>query len=211
MGKKIISTLLIGLMALFAVSCTNDQSPETTKTTTEPKPKEEKTLEKPAMQIDVNKSYEAVLKTTEGDVTIKLNAKETPITVNNFVYLAKNKFYDNTIFHRAIEGFMIQGGDANGDGTGSPGYRFDDEPFQGEYVRGTLAMANAGPNTNGSQFFIMHQDYQLPKNYIIFGQVINGIEVVDKIAQAPVEPGPNGEMSKPVTPVTVKSVEIVEK
>lgn len=163
------------------------------------------------MQIDPNKAYEAILKTSAGNITIKLNAKETPIAVNNFVYLARKQFYDKTIFHRVIKGFMIQGGDPKGNGTGGPGYKFDDEPFQGEYVRGTVAMANAGPNTNGSQFFIMHQDYPLPKNYVIFGQVIRGLETVDKIAGAPIEASPMGEMSKPVSPVIVESVTIVEK
>ncbi len=163
------------------------------------------------MVIDENKSYVAVIQTGLGDIEIELNAKQTPITVNNFVSLAKKGFYDNTVFHRAIKGFMIQGGDPKGDGTGGPGYRFDDEPFEGEYTRGTLAMANAGPNTNGSQFFIMHQDYPLSKNYVIFGKVTKGLEVVDKIAEAEVEMSPSGEMSKPVNPVKVKGIEIVER
>jgi cyclophilin family peptidyl-prolyl cis-trans isomerase len=106
---------------------------------------------------------------------------------------------------------MIQGGDPKGNGTGGPGYKFADEPFSGEYLRGTVAMANSGPNTNGSQFFIMHQDYPLPKNYVIFGQVSSGLEVVDKIATAPVKSGPTGENSTPVNPVKVLSVEITEK
>jgi cyclophilin family peptidyl-prolyl cis-trans isomerase len=115
------------------------------------------------------------------------------------------------MFHRAIKGFMIQGGDPSGDGTGGPGYKFDDEAFEGEYSRGTLAMANAGPNTNGSQFFIMHQDYPLPKNYVIFGSVTKGIEAVDKIAEAEVTSSASGEMSKPLTPVKIKSIDIIEK
>lgn len=168
-------------------------------------------LSKPSMQIDKNKNYTALLKTTAGDIEIALNAKETPITANNFVYLAKNKFYNNTIFHRIIKDFMIQGGDPEGTGMGGPGYKFDDEPFTGEYTRGTLAMANAGPNTNGSQFFIMHQDVPLQKNYVIFGKVIKGIEVVDKIATAAVSYNSSGEMSKPVKPVVINSVEIIEQ
>lgn len=153
----------------------------------------------------------ALLKTTAGDIEIALNDKETPITVNNFVTLAKKNFYDNTIFHRAIKGFMIQGGDPEGTGMGGPGYKFNDEPFSGEYTRGTIAMANAGPNTNGSQFFIMHNDYPLPKNYVIFGKVVRGIEVVDKIATAPVVANSSGELSKPVKPVTINSIEIIEQ
>ena len=156
-------------------------------------------------------SYQAVLKTTVGEITIKLNVDETPLTVNNFVTLAKKNFYNNTIFHRVLKGFMIQGGDPKGDGTGGPGYKFDDEPFTGEYIRGTVAMTNAGPNTNGSQFFIMHADYALPKNYVIFGKVIAGMETVDKIAEATVSMSPSGEESKPVNPVSVSSVEIIEK
>lgn len=164
------------------------------------------------MIIDQKKNYQAILKTSVGDLTIQLNASDTPRTVNNFVSLAKKNFYDNTIFHRVIKGFMIQGGDPKGDGTGGPGYRFDDEPFAGEYARGSVAMANSGPSTNGSQFFIMHQDYPLPKNYVIFGKVVSGINIVDKIAEAPVEANPSTqENSKPVTPVTVKSVQVTEK
>jgi cyclophilin family peptidyl-prolyl cis-trans isomerase len=163
------------------------------------------------MQIDETKQYSAVLKTSAGDITLELNAKQTPITVNNFVFLAREGFYDNTIFHRAIEGFMIQGGDPTGTGSGGPGYRFADEPIAGEYERGTVAMANAGPNTNGSQFFIMHQAQSLPKNYVIFGQVTTGLEVVDTIASAPVTESSTGEVSKPVTPVMIQSVEIIEE
>jgi len=163
----------------------------------------------PEMQIDKSKTYQAVLSTTAGEITIKLYADKTPITVNNFVYLSQKDFYNQTIFHRTIKGFMIQGGDPEGTGAGGPGYRFDDEPFEGEYKRGIVAMANAGPNTNGSQFFIMHQDYPLPPNYIIFGEVVKGLEVVDKIVSAPVEPG--GEGSTPVNPITIKSVEILDE
>ena len=163
------------------------------------------------MQFDNAKKYLAVLHTTEGDIKIEFEPQNVPFTVSNFVFLAKKGFYDGTKFHRAIKGFMIQGGDPKGDGTGDPGYRFKDEPIQGEYKRGTVAMANSGPNTNGSQFFIMHQDYALPKNYVIFGQVVEGIEVVDKIAESPTTRSATGENSKPVNPVTVSSVEVVEK
>ncbi len=148
--------------------------------------------------------------TTEGTISIKLRADKTPITANNFVSLARKGFYDGTVFHRVIKGFMIQGGDPKGNGTGGPGYKFDDEPFEGEYNRGIVAMANSGPNTNGSQFFIMHQDYPLPKNYVIFGEVVEGIEVVDKIAEAEVTPSVTGESSTPVSPVVVEAVEIFQ-
>ncbi len=162
----------------------------------------------PTMQIDANKRYSATLKTSAGEIVIALRAKETPVTVNNFVFLAREKFYDKVIFHRTIQGFMIQGGDPTGTGMGGPGYQFDDEPFTGEYKRGTVAMANAGANTNGSQFFIMHADMALSKHYVIFGEVTQGIEVVDKIAQAPVQAG--GEGSKPVMPIEIQSVSIAE-
>jgi cyclophilin family peptidyl-prolyl cis-trans isomerase len=163
----------------------------------------------PAMTIDSTKAYTATLETSVGKMVVALNAKETPITVNNFVFLAKEKFYDGTIFHRTIPGFMVQGGDPTGTGMGDPGYKFADEPFTGEYMRGTVAMANSGPDTNGSQFFIMHADYPLPPNYVIFGKVIEGLDVVDTIATAKTLPG--GEGSSPVTPVTVTSVTINEK
>ncbi len=163
------------------------------------------TLSKPAMILDLNKTYLVTLNTDQGPITIELDTQNTPITSNNFVYLAEKGFYNNTVFHRVIDGFMIQGGDPRGDGTGSPGYHFDDEDFVGEYTRGTVAMANSGPNTNGSQFFIMHQDSQLPKNYVIFGHVVEGLEVVDAIATAPVEMSLSGEKSRPVTPVMIKS------
>jgi len=152
-------------------------------------------------EIDAAKSYTAVLTTTQGAVSIKLHADKTPITANNFVFLAKKGFYDGTVFHRVIKNFMIQGGDPKGNGTGGPGYKFDDEPFEGEYKRGIVAMANSGPNTNGSQFFIMHKDYPLPKDYVIFGEVIEGIEVVDRIAEAEAKP----------EPVVVESIKILEE
>jgi len=164
-------------------------------------------MKTPKMTIDITKKYTAVMKTTVGDIELELFTDKTPITVNNFVTLAQKKFYDNVIFHRVIKGFMIQGGDPTGTGSGGPGYKFKDEPFDGEYTRGTLAMANSGPNTNGSQFFIMHQNTPLPKNYVIFGKVTTGLETVDAIANAPV--GPDGQT--PVNPVKILSVDIVEK
>lgn len=187
-----------------AESLTNTTKPVVT-------PSKPMQLPKPSMTIDQSKTYSAVLKTSEGDITIALAADKTPITVNNFVYLAQAGFYDESPFHRVIKGFMIQGGDPTGTGRGSPGYRFDDEPFTGTYSRGTVAMANSGPDTNGSQFFIMHTDYALQPNYVIFGHVIEGMDVVDKIATAPVIASASGESSKPVTPVTIESVEITEK
>ena len=211
MDKRI---LLLGIVMLFggAVILIAGGNQQTKKEEQQAQPTAilEKSAEKQTMTIDTNKNYQAILKTSEGEIIVELNTKETPITVNNFVTLAKKNFYDNTIFHRVIKGFMIQGGDPQGDGTGGPGYKFNDEPFEGEYVRGIIAMANAGPNTNGSQFFIMHQDYALPKNYVIFGKVAKGIEIVDKIAEGEVTQSASGESSKPIKPVIVQSVEIIE-
>jgi len=170
-----------------------------------------KAAKNPALEIDIEKTHVAILHTTEGDIEIDLSTKATPITVNNFVTLARKGFYDGTIFHRVIKDFMIQGGDPTGTGAGGPGYRFDDEQFEGEYVQGTVAMANAGPNTNGSQFFIMHGDMALPKNYVIFGQVISGMQTVDMIATAPTKPGKFGERSTPVNPVKILKATICEK
>jgi peptidylprolyl isomerase len=164
----------------------------------------------PQMTIDQNKSYTAVMKTNVGEIRLELDAKNTPITTNNFIFLAKDGFYNNTIFHRVIKDFMIQGGDPAGTGAGSPGYKFKDENIVGEYTRGTLAMANSGPDTNGSQFFIMHGDKPLPKAYVIFGRVTQGLDVVDKIASAEVTSSASGERSKPVSPAAILSIEIIE-
>ncbi|HOM77716.1 MAG TPA: peptidylprolyl isomerase [bacterium] len=161
-----------------------------------------------SVEYDANKKYTVTLKTTAGDITISLNKDQTPKTVENFVTLSAKGFYNGTTFHRVVKGFMIQGGCPEGTGMGGPGYKFDDEPFTGEYKRGTVAMANSGPNTNGSQFFIMHADYPLPKNYVIFGTVTQGMEVVDAIANAPVVRGISGELSKPVEAVSIVSVEV---
>ncbi len=168
----------------------------------------------PDMVIDQSKEYTAVMKTSDGNITIELDAKDTPKTVNNFVFLAKSGFYDGLTFHRIIKDFMIQGGDPKGDGTGGPGYEFADEPITKDYLPGTVAMANSGKNTNGSQFFIMTSDYsggKLPKNYVIFGNVTNGMDVVQKIAATPVEKSEGGEMSKPKEKVTINNIEIKEK
>ena len=113
----------------------------------------------PRMQIDRSKTYLAQVETTDGNFTITLNASDVPVTVNNFVVLSRDGFYNDTVFHRIIKDFMIQGGDPKGDGTGGPGYKFADEKFTGDYTPGTVAMANSGANTNGSQFFVMTTDY----------------------------------------------------
>lgn len=162
----------------------------------------------PPMTIDVNKTYIATIKTSMGDIKVQLDPKIAPATVNNFVFLARDGFYDGVIFHRVIKNFMIQGGDPKGDGTGGPGYKFADEPVQGKYEVGSIAMANSGPNTNGSQFFICEgaQCTSLGPQYNLFGKTIDGIDVVHKIAAVQ-----TGASDKPVQPVTINTVEISEQ
>jgi len=171
----------------------------------------------PTMTIDKKKDYSAVLTTTAGDITIEFSTKETPITVNNFVTLARDKYYDNTIFHRVIQGFMIQGGDPDGNGSGGPGYTIPAE-IGLKHVRGAIATARLGDDMNpnkdssGSQFFIVQKDTpSLDGEYTVFGNVTKGIEVVDAIASAQVTSGQSGEGSTPVKPVTITSVKIIEK
>ncbi len=168
----------------------------------------------PERVIDPTTSgYVAVVQTNLGTMRIQLLAHEAPTAVNNFVCLARTGYYDNTPFHRVLAGFVIQGGDPSGTGAGDPGYQFQDElPVDLTYTRGTVAMANAGADTNGSQFFIVLTDLgeQLPPNYTIFGQVIEGLEVVDQIAAVPVGPNERGELSQPQTPVTIQTVTIEE-
>ncbi len=165
----------------------------------------------PAFQLDRTRVYSAVLHTTEGDISILLHPSEVPQTVNNFVALAREGFYKETIFHRIVKGFMIQGGDPTGTGRGGPGYTFPDESFRAEYTRGTVAMANAGPNTNGSQFFIVHESTPLEPRYVIFGHVTAGMEVVDKIANQAVTRNEGGENSKPIQATKIVSVDILEQ
>jgi cyclophilin family peptidyl-prolyl cis-trans isomerase len=168
----------------------------------------------PAMAIDPNKQYMATISTNVGDMKAQLYAKEAPLAVNNFVFLARQNFYDGTPFHRIIAGFMVQTGDPTGTGRGGPGYRFRDElPKDREYERGTLAMANAGPDTQGSQFFICHADLKgkLPKNYTIFGKVTDGLDILDKIANTPVKASATGEPSAPTQDVHITTVTIEEQ
>ena len=165
----------------------------------------------PEMAIDKSKSYTAIVHTSKGDISLELLASEAPLTVNNFVFLVKEGFYENGMFHRVIKDFMVQGGCPQGDGTGGPGYQFKDEPVTKPYVKGTLAMANAGPNTNGSQFFIVHgDDVGLPPNYTIFGMLTDGMDVLDSLANSPVAGGGRGENSTPAEKLTITNIEITE-
>src|SRR3954462_9232211 len=171
-------------------------------------PKKQKFDAPPPMCIDSAKRYTAEMVTSKGSMTIALDAAAAPETVNNFVVLARYHYYDGVIFHRIIPGFMCQGGDPQGTGTGGPGYRFADElPAPGRYEIGSLAMANAGPNTNGSQFFIISgpNGARLPPQYSLFGKVIKGLEVVEAIQTVR-----TGSGDKPVEDVVIKSVTVTE-
>ncbi len=160
----------------------------------------------------------AVIATELGDIEVDLFTESAPKASANFVKLAKDGFYDDVVFHRVIPGFVIQGGDGQFGkkaalekgrvGTGGPGYRFEDEPVKGDYVKGALAMANAGPNTNGSQFFICTADLtgRLPKNYTLFGQVTRGLDIVDQIVAAP-----RNARDLPENPVAMTSVTIQDE
>jgi cyclophilin family peptidyl-prolyl cis-trans isomerase len=167
----------------------------------------------PAMAVDQNKKYTATIKTSMGDMVAELYPKDAPNTVNNFVFLSRDGFYNGVIFHRIIKEFMVQTGDPRGNGTGDAGYKFNDELSGPQtYVKGTLAMANAGPNTQGSQFFICHgqRAETLPKRYSIFGKVTSGLDVLDKIAGVQVRNSPSGEPSQPVEPPKIDSIQIAE-
>ncbi|MDE0122025.1 MAG: peptidylprolyl isomerase [bacterium] len=162
----------------------------------------------PPMCIDPDKSYTAVMETSMGTLTIALDAISAPLTVNNFVVLARYHYYEGVIFHRIIEGFVCQGGDPTGTGRGGPGYRFADElPRPGLYEVGSLAMANAGPNTNGSQFFIISGPHgrRLPPQYSLFGKVVAGLDVVDAMQKVATD-----RNDRPLTDVTINSVTITE-
>ena len=162
----------------------------------------------PDMVIDPSKRYTATMSTSMGDLVIALDAVQAPKTVNNFVFLAREGYYDGVIFHRIIQGFMCQGGDPTGTGRGGPGYKFGDElPRPGQYEIGSVAMANAGPNTNGSQFFIVSgpSGVGLPPQYSLFGKVVKGLDVVDQMEKVKTGPG-----DKPVQDLTINAVEITE-
>ena len=163
----------------------------------------------PLMTIDPAASFTAHISTNKGEITLELFASEAPVTVNNFVFLAREGFYDGVIFHRVIRDFMIQTGDPTGTGTGGPGYSFKDEPVTRRYSKGIVAMANSGPNTTGSQFFIVHgTDVGLQPNFTIFGQVTLGMDTVDQLANTPVRQSARGESSVPTETLRIQSIEI---
>lgn len=202
---KLTTAFLLGTTILLG-GCAGQSGTPSPKTMSWSKP--------PAMQIDKSKSYTATVETSLGSFKIQLLANETPNTVNNFVFLAKQGYYEGIIFHRIIKTFMIQTGDPTGTGSGGPGYKFADElPHKHSYEAGIVAMANAGPNTNGSQFFICtgsdSKNLNNYPNYTQFGRVIEGMDIVQKIASVQVVS--NGrEVSKPVTPPAIKKITITE-
>ncbi len=220
--NRIIIIVMAALMALslFAIPLTqwfasrgDAAAPTSEPNDMEPSTETVSADEPPEMVIDPGANYRATIATSEGDVTVELDAAGAPVATNNLVSLARDGYYEGIIFHRVIDGFMIQGGDPTGTGMGGPGYSFEDElgpaeelvGSEGAYVRGTLAMANSGPNTNGSQFFIVHEDAPLPPAYVVFGEVIDGMDVVDAIAATPTD-----EADRPLDPIEITSVTIDE-
>jgi cyclophilin family peptidyl-prolyl cis-trans isomerase len=212
-SKRFLMSLPVAAVLLLVVGCGSSQ-PASTAPGTASTGGPMKWSNPPAMAIDQNKNYTATIKTNYGDIVVQLFAKDAPKTVNNFVFLSKQGFYNNVKFHRVIQDFMIQTGDPTGTGRGGPGYQFADElPPKRPYGPGIVAMANAGPNTNtnGSQFFICTGSRSADLNsnpyYTIFGQVTSGMDVVLKIASVPVT-GP--EPSSPTVDVHMVSVSIQE-
>jgi len=171
-------------------------------------PKQQEFSAPPEMGIDPAKRYTAKLDTSLGEIVIALDTDRAPKTVNNFVFLALHHYYDGVIFHRIIKGFMCQGGDPTGSGRGGPGYRFDDElPQGGQYQIGSVAMANAGPNTNGSQFFLVSgaSGVGLPPQYSLFGQIVKGLDVLESMQHVK-----TGGGDRPKDDVVINSVTIIE-
>ena len=168
-------------------------------------PTTQKFNDAPEMGIDTSKRYTATIDTSMGSMVVALDAINAPLSVNNFVFLALHHYYDGIIFHRIINGFMCQGGDPTGTGRGGPGYKFADEPVKQRYQIGSLAMANAGPNTNGSQFFLISgpSGVGLPPQYNHFGQVVKGLDVVDAMQRVATD-----RSDRPNTDVVINSVSI---
>ncbi len=171
-------------------------------------PKQQQFPAAPEMGIDPAKRYTATMDTSLGEIVIALDPVKAPKTVNSFVFLALNHYYDGVIFHRIIKGFVCQGGDPTGTGRGGPGYQFADElPKAGQYQIGSVAMANAGPNTNGSQFFLISgpDGARLPPQYSLFGQIVKGLDVLDQMQGVR-----TGSGDRPVEDVVINSVTITE-
>ena len=167
-----IAGIILVLVTLLSASCAGAA------------PKRKTYSAPPPMTIDTSKHYTATIETEKGDLVLELFASDVPVTVNNFVFLAGEGFYDRTTFHRVIPGFVAQGGDPTGTGTGTPGYYFADEFTEHTHIAGALSMANSGPNTNGCQFFITYTPQpHLDGKHTVFGQLIEGIDVLERIEQ----------------------------
>lgn len=173
--SRIAGSILVLVILLVTACATAPPEPA-------PTPKLMSYSAPPPMTIDTSKQYMATVKTSKGDLQLELFASDVPVTVNNFVFLAAEGFYNGTTFHRVIPGFMAQGGDPTGSGRGGPGYSFADEFTKRTHVTGALSMANAGPNTNGSQFFITYApQHHLDGKHSVFGQLIDGMDVLEAI------------------------------
>ncbi len=187
-----IVVMLVIAAALFAVSC-GEAAPGPSPTPApapEPSPAARTYSSPPPMVIDASKKYIAIIETEKGNLVLELFARDVPKTVNNFVFLANDGFYDGSTFHRVIPGFMAQGGDPTGTGTGGPGYQFEDEFTEHTHVAGAISMANAGPDTNGSQFFITYTpQHSLDGKHSVFGQLIEGMDVLENLT--PRDPSQN--------------------
>ena len=175
--KKLLIGLGVVIAAVIIVMVVLATMPEKPKTYSSP----------PPMTIDTTKQYTATIETEKGDLVLELFASDVPVTVNNFVFLAREGFYDGLTFHRVVADFVVQGGDPAGDGTGGPGYQFDDEITEHTHVAGALSMANSGANTNGSQFFITYTpQHHLDGHHSVFGQLVEGMDVLESIEQGDV-------------------------
>ncbi len=180
-----LSAALIAVAILLLAGCGSQSTPAQGTTPSSPPPATEQADGLPPMTIDVNKEYTATIKTKYGDIVIELYPEDAPVTVNNFVHLARTGFYDTTTFHRVIPGFMAQGGDPTGTGKGGPGYKFQDEISNRKHKTGAVSMANSGPNTNGSQFFICYAPQpHLNGKHTVFGQVTAGMDVANRLRPA---------------------------
>lgn len=206
-GKPLLLSLgLLVVAGIGIILIKNGNMNMNTNTTTR------KTYTQPQQVLQDGVNYTAKIKTNMGDIEIDLLEKETPIAVNNFIFLAKENFFNGVIFHRVVKGFVIQGGDPTGTGTGGPGYTFQDEVNKRKYTKYSVGMANSGPNSNGSQFFIVtgtiqegNLDALNSGQYTLFGEVKNGKNIVDAIEKVSVDSN-----DKPSNPVIIQSVEIIQ-
>lgn len=205
--------LAIGLMLIALAACGEAEPAAETSEPTEGGVKQYSAH--PGTVIEAGKSYTAVIKTNLGDMSFELLADESPLAVNSFVFLAREGYFDGVIFHRIIPGFMGQSGDPTGTGGGGPGYKYDIETPSGPYIRGSLAMANAGPGTNGSQFFIVFDNLteqgRLSPDYSLFGQMTDGEPALKALESVPVTARPSGERSQPLEEIRISTIEIIER